>query len=74
MIDIHPIGKTLVTLGSVLVIVGLLFMVSGKIPWFGRLPGDIVIKRESFTLYVPLATSLLVSLALSAILYLIHRR
>lgn len=64
--------RFLITLGIVLVAAGLLW------PWLqklglGRLPGDIAIERENFRLYFPLATSLLVSLALSALLWLIGR-
>ncbi|MCA9481231.1 MAG: DUF2905 domain-containing protein, partial [Nitrospira sp.] len=43
---------------------------SGGLGWLGRLPGDIVIKRDSFTVYVPLATSVILSLVGSVILYL----
>ncbi|WP_279384257.1 DUF2905 domain-containing protein [Geotalea toluenoxydans] len=46
---------------------------AGKIPWLGRLPGDIYIKRENFSFYFPLATSILVSLLLSLILWLFRR-
>ena len=65
-------GRFLVTLGIVLVAAGLLW------PWLvklglGRLPGDIVIERENLRLYVPIATSILVSLVLSAVLWWINR-
>ena len=65
-------SRFLITLGVVLVIVGLLWPVLNKLG-LGRLPGDIVIERENFRLYIPLATSLLVSLVLTAILWLINR-
>ena len=65
-------ARFLIILGLVLVALGLLW------PWLGRLglghlPGDIVIERENFRLYVPIATSLLVSLVFSLILWLIGR-
>lgn len=65
-------SRTLVIIGLVIVAVGLLW------PWLsrlglGRLPGDIVIERDNFTFYAPIATGLLVSLVLSAILWLINR-
>lgn len=66
-------GKTLVIMGLVIAAVGLLFMLGGRIPWLGRLPGDIHIKRENFTFYFPLATSIVISLVLSFILWLFRR-
>nr|WP_132959835.1 DUF2905 domain-containing protein [Rhizobium sp. BK251] len=65
-------SRTLIILGLVIVAVGILWPWLGRIG-IGRLPGDILIKREGFTLYVPLATGLLVSIVLSAILWLINR-
>jgi hypothetical protein len=65
------LGKLLVLLGAVLVVVGLALMVAPKIPFLGKLPGDIHIKRDNFEFYFPLATSLLVSLVLSGILWLL---
>jgi hypothetical protein len=64
------IGRTLVVLGGVLVVIGLITIAAPKIPFFGKLPGDICIKREDFEFYFPLTTSLLVSLMLSGILWL----
>ncbi len=68
------IGKTFITLGGLLIVVGLVLMLVGKIPAAGRLPGDILIKRENFTFYFPLATSLLVSAIISLLMYLFNRR
>lgn len=62
------LGKILLVFGAVLAGIGLLLMLVPRIPWLGRLPGDIVIRRESFTFYFPLATCLLVSLLLSLII------
>jgi hypothetical protein len=62
----------LIIFGIVLIAVGLLWPVLGKLG-LGRLPGDIVIERENFRLYVPIMTSLLVSVVLSLILWLLHR-
>jgi len=67
-------GKLLVISGAVLVLVGLVFMLSGKIPWLGRLPGDIYIKKKNFSFYFPLGTSILLSIILSVILWLINRK
>ena len=67
------IGRTLLVLGGVFVVVGLLLMFGGRIPGLGRLPGDIVYRRGTFTFYFPLVTSLLLSLLLTAILALFRR-
>jgi hypothetical protein len=74
MIDISGFGKILVFLGIILVAAGILFMFGAKIPWLGKLPGDIYIKKENFTFYFPLATSILLSIALSVIILLIGRK
>lgn len=68
------IAKPLIIIGLILVAIGVLFMLGGKIPWVGRLPGDIYIKRENFTFFFPLATSIIVSIIFSLILYLFLRR
>ena len=65
-------GPLLVGLGMILVLVGLLVW-SGALSWFGRLPGDIRIERESVRVYIPLASMLLVSVVLSVVLYLARR-
>ncbi|MBU1853117.1 MAG: DUF2905 domain-containing protein [Candidatus Omnitrophica bacterium] len=68
------LGKILILFGAILVIVGLFFTFANKIPWLGRLPGDIYIKKGNFTFYFPLATSILLSIFLSLILFLIGRK
>ena len=65
-------GPLIVALGVLLIVVGLLVW-SGGLSWFGRLPGDIRIERESVRVYVPITSMLLVSIALSAIGYVIRR-
>ncbi|NMC75291.1 MAG: DUF2905 domain-containing protein [Geobacteraceae bacterium] len=67
------VGRMLIVAGLVIAAVGGLLLLSGKIPWLGRLPGDILVKREKFTFYFPLATSLLISLLLSLILWLFRK-
>ena len=65
-------GPLLIGLGMVLILVGLLFW-SGALGWFGRLPGDIRIERDSVRVYIPLASMLILSLVLSLVLYLVRR-
>ncbi len=66
------LAKTLILFGVVLVIAGLVLLFIQKMP-SGKLPGDIVIRRENFTFYFPLATSIIISLIVSLILYLIGK-
>ena len=66
-----PIGKTLIVLGVVLVGVGLLVTFFDKIPFLGKLPGDIHIKRDNFQFYFPIATSVVLSLLLTLILWIV---
>ncbi|MFN4217908.1 MAG: DUF2905 domain-containing protein [Candidatus Bipolaricaulia bacterium] len=69
----QALGKLLMILGSALIVLGAALYLSKSIPWLGRLPGDIVIERPHVTIYIPLATSLLLSLVLSALFYLLSR-
>jgi hypothetical protein len=68
------VGKLLIVLGVVLALVGGLLLFVGKVPFLGRLPGDIVIQREHWSLYVPLTTSLLISIVLTVLVALFSRR
>ena len=67
------LARILIVIGVILVVVGLALLLLPKIPWLGRLPGDIVIKRENFTFYFPLGTSILISVILSLIFWLFRR-
>ena len=70
----HEVGKLLVVFGVLLVLAGLALTLVGRVPWLGRLPGDIHIQRGSWTFYFPLATSLVLSAVLTLILWIIGRR
>jgi len=65
-------SRTLILLGLLLVLAGLLWPWLGRLG-LGRLPGDIVVERDNFTLYFPITTAILVSLLLSLILWIINR-
>ena len=67
------LGKMLIVFGVILAAIGVVLLVAPKIPWLGKLPGDITYKRKGFTFYFPLATSLLVSAILTLIFYLVKR-
>ncbi len=71
----EQMGKYIALTGVVLLVVGLLMMFAQKLPLgLGKLPGDIVIKRDNFTFYFPLATSILLSIILTLILNLLFRK
>jgi Protein of unknown function (DUF2905) len=74
MMPLNGVGKLLIGLGGLLIIIGAALLLVGKIPWLGKLPGDIYIERRNITVFFPLATSILVSVILSLVLYLLSRR
>jgi hypothetical protein len=63
----------LIIFGAIVALVGVILLVTPKIPWLGKLPGDITYRGERFTLYLPLATCILLSVVLSLILYLFRK-
>jgi ABC-type dipeptide/oligopeptide/nickel transport system permease component len=67
-------GKILIFLGLLLVGAGIVLVVFEKIPGFGRLPGDILIKRENFMFYFPLMTCLVISFVISIVLWLLNKK
>jgi len=67
------LGKYLLVIGIVLIVLGLIILYGPKIPYIGRLPGDIIIKRGNFRFYFPLTTCVLLSLILMLIAYLIRK-
>ena len=71
--DLQPLGRALMFFGVLLTAFGLLLLMAPKLPWLGRLPGDIMIQSERFSFYFPLASSLVASIILSAILWLVNR-
>jgi hypothetical protein len=73
MSNFHPFGKLLIFMGILLIVVGVLFLCRDKIPFIGKLPGDISIKRDNFNFYFPLTTCILISLILSLLLYLLGK-
>jgi len=66
-------GKFLILLGILTVLAGVIITNSGNIPFLGKLPGDIRIRKENFSFYFPISTSLLLSILLSFIFYLIYK-
>ncbi len=66
-------AKALIMIGAVLIVTGLVLLLFQKTPFLGKLPGDILIKRENFTFYFPLATGIIISIIISLILYLLGK-
>jgi hypothetical protein len=71
---LDSLGRMLIVLGAVCLVLGGLLVLGGKIPFLGRLPGDFVIRRGSWSVYFPLATSIVVSVLLTLLLWLFGRR
>ena len=71
---VQHIGKALIVIGAVIVLLGAVLLLSGRFPWPGKLPGDILIERKNFTFYFPLATSILISILLTLLFWLFGRR
>ncbi len=78
MPELGGLGKLLIGFGVVMIVLGGIFLLlgnlSGKVPWIGRLPGDIYIERGNWSFYFPLATSILLSIVLTLIFSLFGRR
>lgn len=67
-------GRSLIIIGLVIAVIGLVITFAPKIPFLGRLPGDIYYKKDNFVFYFPLVTSILISIVLSIILYFFTKR
>lgn len=73
MNPLTTLGKSLVVIGLVIAGVGILLALAPKLPWLGRLPGDIMIKKDNFQFYFPLATCIVISLLLTLLFYIFRR-
>lgn len=69
--EFQSLGKFLLLVGALLAVIGIALLFADRIPFLGRLPGDIRIERENFRFYFPLTTSILLSVLISVILWLI---
>ncbi|MEK7307317.1 MAG: DUF2905 domain-containing protein [Nitrospirota bacterium] len=68
------ISKIFIIFGLIMLAVGGIMFFAERIPWIGRLPGDIYIQRRNFTFYLPLTTSIIISILLSLFLWFLSRR
>ena len=71
--DISGLGRLLITFGIVLLVVGIVLVLANKVPFIGRLPEDIVFRRDGVTFFLPIATMIVVSLVLTVVLNLFFR-
>jgi hypothetical protein len=71
---LQHIGRILIVTGLVIAVIGVVLALSGRIPWLGKLPGDILIQRKNYTFYFPLATGILISILLTLLFWIFGRR
>ena len=71
---VESMGRMVLYIGVILVLVGGFFIMVSKVPWFGRLPGDIVWRRDGITIFFPVTTMVLLSLILTILLNIVWRR
>ena len=70
----NEIGKTIIIFGVVLIAIGLILTFMPKVPFLGKLPGDFLFKKDGFTFYFPLATSIILSILLTILLNIFLRK
>jgi len=70
----HELGRALIVFGAVVVLVGVALLFADRVPFLGRLPGDIVVRKGGFTLYAPIVSGLILSLVVTLVLNLLSRR
>lgn len=68
---LQDLGRVVIVIGIVLVVLGSILWFFGKLPFLGKLPGDIMVQKENFSFYAPLTTMILISIFLSIILTII---
>ena len=73
MDSLEPVGRTLLLIGLVVAVVGLVLVLAPRIPFIGRLPGDLRFERDGVVVFIPLGTMLVVSLILTVVLNIVGR-
>jgi Protein of unknown function (DUF2905) len=73
MPELTQLGKILIFAGIFIFAIGVFFLFGDKIPFLGKLPGDIIIKKKNFTFYFPIVTSILLSIIISLIFYFFRK-
>jgi hypothetical protein len=67
------LGKLLILVGVLIVVIGLLLVLGERIPWLGKLPGDLIIKREKFSFYFPITTCIIISIILTLLFWIFRK-
>ena len=73
MVGFGALGKVLILLGVLIIVIGLLLLIGEKIPWIGKLPGDIIIRKEKFSFYFPITTCIIISIILTLLFTLFRK-
>ena len=73
MSPLFSLGKVLIIIGLIIAGIGIILLLSPKVPWLGKLPGDILIKKDNFRFYFPLTTCIIISLILTLLFYLFRK-
>jgi hypothetical protein len=73
MFGLGALGKLLILFGVFIILIGVLLLIGERIPWIGRLPGDIIIRREKFSFYFPITTSILISILLTFLFWIFRK-
>lgn len=73
MNPLSGLGKALIIAGIVIAAMGVLMVITPRVPWLGKLPGDIIIKKDNFQFYFPITTCIIISVLLTLLLYLFRR-
>ena len=71
--DMQPLGRGLIVMGALVMLGGVLLMAAGKMPWLGRLPGDIRVERPGFSFYFPIGTCIALSALMSLVVWIAGR-
>ena len=71
---VESLGRMILYIGIILVLIGGFFILAAKVPWFGRLPGDIIYRRGGMTIFLPITTMVLVSIVLTLLMNIVWRR
>jgi uncharacterized membrane protein YkgB len=67
------LGKMLILLGVLIIVIGFLLLIGEKIPWIGKLPGDIIIRKEKFSFYFPITTCIIISIILTLFFWIFRK-
>jgi hypothetical protein len=73
VVGFSALGKMLILLGVFIILIGLFLLLGDRIPWIGKLPGDIIIRKEKFSFYFPITTCIIISIILTFFFWLFRK-